>query len=56
MKIDFAATDEQIAACFPAIRELRPLLEAGHFVATIRDLERDGYRLAFLAVDESSSA
>jgi GNAT superfamily N-acetyltransferase len=51
MTIEVATTNEQIAACFPVMRELRPHLEPSAFVPTIRQLERDGYRLAWLEAD-----
>ncbi|GAB6042812.1 GNAT family N-acetyltransferase [Endothiovibrio diazotrophicus] len=43
-----AFTDEEIAACWPVMRELRPHLEGAEFVARIRLQEAEGYRLAFL--------
>jgi GNAT superfamily N-acetyltransferase len=46
--IQTADTDEQIAACYPVMRELRPHLDANAFVGIVRDMQRDGYTLAFL--------
>ncbi len=51
--IRIAETDEEIGACFPVMSELRPKLKAEDFVATIRAMEDEGYRLAFLSVDGS---
>jgi len=47
--IALALTDEEIAACFPVMQELRPHLGAGEFVKTVRALQVDGYALARLA-------
>lgn len=48
MNIRIASTDDEIAACFPVLRELRPQLVETEFVALVRRLEAGGYRLAFL--------
>ncbi len=50
MNVEIAKTDEQIQACFPVIRELRPHLDALAFVDIVRNMQRDGYALAFLPV------
>ena len=53
MKIEHAESDEQIAATFEVMRQLRPHLVAEEYVAQIRALgASDGFRLAFLADDE----
>jgi len=49
VSIRVATTDEEIAACHPVMRELRPHVAEGDFVARVRRQERSGYRLAFLA-------
>jgi GNAT superfamily N-acetyltransferase len=50
MKIEHAASDEQIAATFEVMRQLRPHLVAEEYVAQVRALmASDGFRLAFLA-------
>ncbi len=46
-----AATDEEIACCFPVMRQLRPHLVESEFVATVRRQMRGGYILAFLEDD-----
>jgi GNAT superfamily N-acetyltransferase len=50
--VKIARTDEEVEACFPAMSELRPHLQRAAFLSTIRDMERQGYALAFLSVDE----
>ena len=49
MSIRVAATDAEIAACDPVMRELRPHLgDEGDLVARVRAQEASGYRLAFV--------
>jgi GNAT superfamily N-acetyltransferase len=48
MHIHMAYTDEEIAACYQVMRELRPQLDRVSFVKRIRALEEGGYRLACL--------
>jgi hypothetical protein len=43
-----AKTDAEIAKCFPVLSELRPHLEEAAFVAMIRDMEKQGFRLAYI--------
>lgn len=48
MRIRLAATDAEIAACHPVMRELRPKYDdQTRFVARIREQQETGYRLAF---------
>lgn len=47
MQIQLAQTEVEIAACYPAMHELRPHLEAQTFVARVRSQEQAGYRLAY---------
>ena len=42
-----ATSDEEIAACFPVMRELRLHLEEADFLARVRRQEAEGYRLAY---------
>ena len=49
--IQRASTNEQIDACFAVMAELRPHLKASEFVATVRRMEPEGFRLAFLQSD-----
>lgn len=52
MTIEHADSDEQIAAAFPVMRQLRPHLAEHEFVARIRSLmASDGFRLAVLTDD-----
>lgn len=48
MNIAIADTDAQINACFLVMRELRPHIAPGRFVPIVRDLQRDGYNLAYI--------
>lgn len=43
-----ARTDEEIARCFDVITELRPHLQREAFVPLIRDMQAQGYELAFI--------
>ena len=43
-----AQTDEQIQRCFPVMSELRTHLQQESFLALIRHMEREGYRLAYI--------
>jgi GNAT superfamily N-acetyltransferase len=49
MKIAFANTDEEIAACHPVMRQLRPHLDAPAFLAAVKRMRAEGYFLVFLA-------
>lgn len=51
MQIHLAKSDEEVAACYPVIRELRPHISEESFVPRVRQLEKAGYMLAF--VEES---
>jgi len=53
MTIRVAKTDDEIASCFPVMAQLRPHLEESKFVPTIRGMEDEGYRLAFLSADDA---
>lgn len=48
MSIRFAISDADVASCFPVMVQLRPHLREEEFVTRVRDLERNGYRLALL--------
>lgn len=51
MRMGLAERDEEIAACFPVLAQLRPhLLEKG-FVDQVRQLRAQGYELAFAELD-----
>src|SRR5687768_8869754 len=49
--VHHARTDAEIAACFPVLAQLRPHLEAASFVAQVRRMEAEGFRLCFLEVE-----
>lgn len=44
-----AETDSEIAGCFDVMAELRPHLERDGFVPLVRQMQSEGYRLAYLA-------
>jgi GNAT superfamily N-acetyltransferase len=45
-----ANTDDEIASCFDVMAELRPHLGRGNFVALVRSMQADGYRLACIRI------
>lgn len=47
-EIKVADTDAEIMSCFPVLVSLRPHLERTRFVADVRRLEQQGYRLAYV--------
>lgn len=48
-RITLAETEQEIAACYPVMAELRPHLRAEEFVPTVKRLAgAAGYRLAYL--------
>lgn len=47
MEIQLAASDAEIKACYPVMRELRPQLAEEEFLSRVRRQEKAGYRLAF---------
>jgi GNAT superfamily N-acetyltransferase len=49
MKVHLATTDNEIAACFHVMHELRPAIVEESFVAKVRELEHHGYQLAYIA-------
>jgi len=51
MSIDLAASDDEIAACFDVMAELRPALKREEFVARVRRQMAGGYQLAALRDD-----
>ncbi len=46
-----AKTDEEIAACFPALSQLRPHLTVEELVPLIRSMEKEGYQLAYIKAE-----
>ncbi|MEZ0155757.1 MAG: GNAT family N-acetyltransferase [Candidatus Reddybacter sp.] len=43
-----AITDQQIVDCFAVLGELRPHLERGDFLSTVRAMGNEGYQLAYI--------
>lgn len=43
-----AESDTEIARCFEVMAELRPHLQAPEFVGLVREMQAQGYRLAYL--------
>ena len=41
-----ASTDEEIEACFDVMSELRPHLKRSEFLNMVRDMQKEGFRLA----------
>ncbi len=48
VSIRIAESDEEIAACFPVMQQLRPRLTPDSFRSRVRAQERAGYRLAYV--------
>jgi GNAT superfamily N-acetyltransferase len=47
-----AKTDNEIQQCFDVMSELRSHLTEGTFLQTIRHMESEGYRLAYIQYDD----
>ena len=45
MNIQIAETDEQILACYPVLKQLRPKLEEHALVDTVRRMQKQGFIL-----------
>ncbi len=57
MKVCIAGTDEEIAACYPIVSELRPHLSRDSFVPLVRRLGKaTGLELAYLSEGEQIRA
>jgi len=46
-----AKTDTEIEACFEIMAELRPHLKRQEFVSSVREMEAEGFRLIYLAIE-----
>lgn len=55
-QVRIAGSDAEIMACLECMKFLRPHLEADSFVATVRELEKSGFRLAFIEVHRKVAA
>lgn len=43
-----AVTDDEVLACFDVLVELRPHLKRERFLEQVREMENDGYELAYI--------
>ncbi|BFM12429.1 GNAT family N-acetyltransferase [Simiduia litorea] len=46
--IKLAVTDAEIMSCFPVLEQLRPKLVKGRFLKQVRQMQAEGFQLAFL--------
>lgn len=51
MIIREAETDQEVVACYPVMRALRPHVAERDFVSRVRQQQQQGYRLAFVEAD-----
>ena len=51
-----AITDAEIEACFEIMAELRPHLKRQEFVSSVREMETEGFRLIYLAIENKMVA
>jgi GNAT superfamily N-acetyltransferase len=49
--MQIAESDEEILACFKAMKELRENLKRDEFLPTIRSMKKEGYVLGYLEAD-----
>ena len=56
MNITVATSDEEIAACFPVMKQLRPHLEPEEFVPRVRKQMLAGYKLVYVLSDDQPVA
>ncbi|MCC5630058.1 GNAT family N-acetyltransferase [Nostoc sphaeroides CHAB 2801] len=56
MSIQLAESEFKILGCFPVICQLRPYLESAKFVEQVRYQMKEGYKLAFLEVEQQAVA
>jgi GNAT superfamily N-acetyltransferase len=56
MQIQYAETDTDILRCWKAMQALRPHLVETEFVQLIKNMQAEGYRLAFIAEDGDALA
>jgi len=50
-EIKIASTDADILKCLDVMLALRPNLQKDTFVATVQEIMKDGYQLAFIEED-----
>ena len=46
--VELARNDEEIASCYPVMRELRPHIAESDFVPRVRQQQGSGYQLAYV--------
>jgi GNAT superfamily N-acetyltransferase len=51
IRIEIASTDAQLAATWPVMRQLRPHLDEARYIAMVRSMASEGYRVAALHAD-----
>ncbi|MBL7815176.1 MAG: GNAT family N-acetyltransferase [Saprospiraceae bacterium] len=56
MKIKIAQTEADIALCRSAILALRPHLTDADLVALVKEIQSEGYKLAFVETEEGEAA
>lgn len=49
--ITLAITDDEIRSCFDTLKQLRPKIEENNFVATVRNMMKEGFQLACVKDD-----
>lgn len=52
MEIREASTDEEILRCYPVVAQLRTHVEEHEFLERVRDQQKAGYRLMYIAIDD----
>ncbi len=52
VKIKTAVTDVDIASCWETMHLLRPMLKEDEFVATIKQMQNEGYKLIYTEEDK----
>ena len=50
--MQIAESDNEILACFQVLKELRPHIEAGSFLTTIRFMQTEGYVLSYIKAED----
>ncbi|WP_414571566.1 GNAT family N-acetyltransferase [Nostoc sp. CCY 9925] len=56
MSIQLAESDFQILGCFSVMSQLRPHLQEAKFIEQVRYQMKEGYRIAFLEIEEQTLA
>jgi GNAT superfamily N-acetyltransferase len=56
MNIQIATTDKQIMFCFPVMYELRPLLREEDFLNKVRNMQKEGFMMAYIEANKQAVA